>query len=86
MPRPANVGLAEFLEMDLATRAVKILWGTAQEFTDEFYKRRNVVNFYVFGSNSRCSNDRSWLRPCENTFRPNNDGQESSEDRQRRLR
>jgi hypothetical protein len=44
MPRPANVGLAKFLEMDLATRAVRTLWGTAQEFTDEFLKRWTTLD------------------------------------------
>jgi hypothetical protein len=39
MPRPANDGLAKFLEMDLSNRDVEILWGTAEEFTDEFLKR-----------------------------------------------
>jgi hypothetical protein len=36
MQRPANAGLAKFLEMDLSSRSVEILWGTAEEFTREF--------------------------------------------------
>jgi len=36
MLRPENVGLAKFMEMDLAERGLKVLWGTAHEFTNEF--------------------------------------------------
>lgn len=39
MLRPANVGLARFLEIDLATRGVRVLWGTAEKFTNEFLNR-----------------------------------------------
>jgi len=36
---PTDEHLAEFLRRDLALRSVQILWGTAQEFTDEFMIR-----------------------------------------------
>ena len=44
MPHPKNPGLAKFLEKDLSSRDVYILWGTAQEFTNEFIKRWEVIN------------------------------------------
>lgn len=36
---PNDDNLAKFLERDLDRRDVQILWGTAQEFTDEFLER-----------------------------------------------
>lgn len=46
MPRPNDVRLAKFLELDLDTRGVKTLWGTAQEFTNEFLQRWKILKSF----------------------------------------